>query len=84
MRAAAEDGDAIVSPAVADLVGSERQIEWAAAIRAKRLARLAREGNAGLDGHPWLAIRDAVWWIDRRDLDDAALAAAAMPIVRAA
>jgi hypothetical protein len=52
------------------LVGSDRQVAWARAIRASRLAALLHEPLE--DGHrSWetcLAVTDAKWWIDHRAL----------------
>ncbi len=53
------------------LVGSEKQVDWAGKIRAKRLAAAAREDPETAKS---LARQvQAKWWIDNRDVDLAAI-----------
>lgn len=60
------------------LVGSERQIAWAATIRAKRLAVLIAAGRPDAAGDQACHhVTDAKWWIDHRDVSDADLLAKA-------
>ncbi|TCP96108.1 MULTISPECIES: hypothetical protein [unclassified Sphingomonas] len=58
------------------LTGSDRQISWASTIRTKRLAALTNP-NSDADCSACLQVTDAKWWIDRRDLTDVDLMAAA-------
>jgi len=58
------------------LTGSDRQISWASTIRTKRLAVLTNL-NSDADYQACLQLTDAKWWIDRRDLTDVDLMAAA-------
>lgn len=53
-----------------ELVGSERQIEWATTIRASRLVALTLDPvrSANADCALCLKISDAKWWIDHRAL----------------
>ncbi|WP_298092992.1 hypothetical protein [uncultured Sphingomonas sp.] len=75
-RNAASDGAVIAHLDLAPLIGSERQIGWATTIRAKRLAGMAQA--AGGDPDPaCMAVGDARWWIDNRELSDADLLAEA-------
>ena len=59
------------------LTGSDRQISWASTIRTKRLAGLSNL-YSDADCYACLQVTDAKWWIDRRDLTDFDLMAAAM------
>lgn len=67
------DAALVATLSVADLVGSPRQIAWAATIRAARLARLQRAGRAGIKR--LACVSDAKWWIDTRNTNDVALVA---------
>jgi hypothetical protein len=58
------------------LTGSDRQINWGATIRTKRLAGLTDLYNDA-DCYACLRVTDAKWWIDHRDLTDVDLMAAA-------
>ena len=58
------------------LTGTDRQVSWASTIRTKRLAVLINS-NSGVDCYACLQVADAKWWIDRRDLTDVDLMAAA-------
>jgi hypothetical protein len=58
------------------LTGSDRQVSWASTIRTKRLAALINP-NSDADCSACLRVTDAKWWIDRRDLTDIDLMAAA-------
>ena len=58
------------------LTGTDRQISWASTIRTKRLAALTNP-NSDADCYTCLQVTDAKWWIDRRDLTDVDLMAAA-------
>ncbi|MES3101441.1 MULTISPECIES: hypothetical protein [Sphingomonas] len=58
------------------LTGTDRQVSWASTIRTKRLAVLINS-NSGVDCYACLQVTDAKWWIDRRDLTDVDLMAAA-------
>ncbi len=58
------------------LTGTDRQVSWASTIRTKRLAVLINS-NSGADCYACLQVTDATWWIDRRDLTDVDLMAAA-------
>lgn len=61
------------------LAGSERQVAWATAIRASRLAALVVRPVAG-EGQCCeicIGVADAKWWIDHRDLTDVELFAEA-------
>lgn len=59
------------------LCGSERQISWAATIRAGRLAALTGSDAVDDDRRACLLVTDAKWWIDHRDLTDVDLIAKA-------
>lgn len=66
------------------LAGSDRQIAWAATIRAQRLAAIiATPAADDADGlRACCLITDAKWWIDHRDLADPdLLGKAAQPVV---
>jgi len=58
------------------LTGTDRQISWASTIRTKRLAALTNS-DSGAGCNACLRVTDAKWWIDRRDLTDVDLMAAA-------
>jgi hypothetical protein len=58
------------------LTGTDRQVSWASMIRTKRLAALTSP-NSDADCYACLQVTDAKWWIDRRDLTDVDLMAAA-------
>jgi hypothetical protein len=58
------------------LTGTDRQVSWASTIRTKRLAALTNP-NSDAGCSACLQIIDAKWWIDRRDLTDVDLMAAA-------
>lgn len=76
---ATQNEAAIADLTLLPLAGSERQVSWATAIRAKRIALLRT--SAGLDtpetGLALLGITDAKWWIDHRDQADDELLALA-------
>lgn len=76
-KAAARDGAAIAHLGLPELVGSDRQVSWATTIRMKRLAAImttsSTDGGAGHQA--CVAVADAKWWIDHRDLTDADLLA---------
>lgn len=78
-EAAERDGAAIAHLDLPALVGSDRQVGWATTIRAGRMAALVAVPNDGdADGlQHCAAITEAKWWIDHRDLTDAALTAEA-------
>lgn len=61
------------------LSGSDRQIAWAATIRAKRLAAIVATAPSDdrIDRPACCVIGDAKWWIDHRDLSDRDLLAKA-------
>lgn len=69
-KVAAEAQAAIAHLDLAALVGSDRQIAWATTIRAERLAALTMDPSISADAgyEPCLAITEAKWWIDHRDL----------------
>lgn len=67
------DAALIATLRVADLVGSPKQIAWAATIRAARLARLQRAGSVSIE--QLACVSDAKWWIDTRNTNDVALLA---------
>lgn len=71
--AGALDDAAVAHLRLAPLVGSERQVGWAASIRAKRLARMVQAAGGGDPDPACAAVGDARWWIDHRDLSDADL-----------
>ncbi len=58
------------------LTGTDRQVSWASTIRTNRLAVLINS-NSGAYCYACLQITEAKWWIDRRDLADVDLMAAA-------
>ena len=58
------------------LTGTDRQVSWASTIRTKRLAALM-SSNSDAECYACLQVTDAKWWIDRRDLTDVDLMAAA-------
>jgi hypothetical protein len=66
--AAARDGATIAHLELPQLTGSERQVAWAGTIRAGRLATMVTDGPAVLQA--CLAMTDAKWWIDNRDLSN--------------
>ena len=71
LKTASVNLDAIAHLNLVSLVGSERQVQWAATLRASRLVSLGSSaGAAGLG-----EITDARWWIDYRDLTDEQLLA---------
>ena len=75
---AATDAAAIADLDLPALIGSERQVSWASTIRARRLAvLLSAEVGDSQNERPCQLVTDAKWWIDHRDLDDAALLAQA-------
>lgn len=76
-KAAARDDAAIAHLDLPTLTGSERQIGWATAIRAGRLAALTANPHTRADADCDLCLRivDAKWWIDHRDLSHADLIA---------
>ncbi|TVV76950.1 hypothetical protein [Sphingomonas solaris] len=49
------------------LIGSEKQVNWAATIRTERLAVLHRANPTALTS--FVAIVEAKWWIDNRTAD---------------
>ncbi len=69
-REAAGNEAAIAHLDLPELTGSERQITWAATIRARRLAALMVDPitTADADCAACLQISDAKWWIDHRAL----------------
>ncbi|MBB5717028.1 hypothetical protein [Sphingomonas aerophila] len=71
-EAAARNATAIAHLGLPELVGSDRQVSWATTIRMKRLAAiLATSSINGADSHQaCIAVTDAKWWIDHRDLTD--------------
>ena len=76
-EAAARNAAAIAHLDLPELVGSDRQVSWATTIRMKRLAAIMAGSSAdGADGHQaCIAVTDAKWWIDHRDLTDTDLVA---------
>ena len=76
---AARDGAATAHLELPPLTGSERQVAWAATIRAGRLASLV--GSSAAADTDTLqtchAVTDAKWWIDHRNLSHADLLAKA-------
>ena len=78
-EAAHQNDAAIAHLDLPALVGSERQVGWATTIRAGRLATLVATPVTGETKalRYCIAITDAKWWIDHRDLSDADLAAKA-------
>lgn len=62
------------------LTGTDRQISWASTIRTKRLAEITKLDSQG-DYSAYLQTTDAQWWIERRDLTDVDLMAAATEIL---
>lgn len=78
-EAAHRAGAAIAHLDLPALVGTERQVGWATTIRAGRLAALVAEAitdDAEALRH-CVAISEAKWWIDHRDLTDTDLKAQA-------
>lgn len=71
--AAADDSATVAHLDLPPLSGSDRQIAWAATIRAKRLAAIIAEAPSGdrADRPACCVIEDAKWWIDYRNLSDA-------------
>ena len=57
--------------ALATLAGSVKQVEWAAKIRAARIASLHRAGLQ--DNGELAAVDQAKWWIENRDRQDSDL-----------
>ena len=76
VAAAALSSAAVSHLALPPLTGTDRQIGWASTIRTKRLAALF-SSNSDADCNACLRVTDAKWWIDRRDLADVDLMAAA-------
>lgn len=78
-EAAHQNDAAIVHLDLPALVGSERQVGWATTIRAGRLATLvAKPVTCETEAlRHCIALTDAKWWIDHRDLSDDDLAAEA-------
>jgi len=76
-EAAARNAAAIAHLNLPELVGSDRQVSWATTIRMKRLAAMmAASSIDDADGHEaCVAVIDAKWWIDHRDLTDTDLIA---------
>ncbi|MBB5713207.1 hypothetical protein [Sphingomonas aerophila] len=76
-EAAARNATAIAHLDLPELVGSGRQVSWATTIRAKRLAAImAAPSIDDASGHQaCVAVTDAKWWIDHRDLTDTNLIA---------
>lgn len=60
------DRATLVGVVLPDLAGSDRQIAWAVSIRLERLAVLQRTVPSRVPA--FVAIVDAKWWIDHRDL----------------
>ena len=75
--AAARSDAAIAHLALPQLAGSERQVAWATTIRAGRLAALIAAPATNGDDQALVAVTDAKWWIDNRDLTDTDLLAKA-------
>lgn len=69
-KGAVANAVAIAHIELPELTGSERQITWAATIRAGRLAALMLDPVTTADGDcaVCLQISDAKWWIDHRTL----------------
>ncbi|MCP8892846.1 hypothetical protein [Sphingomonas faeni] len=76
VAAAASSSAAVSHLVLPPLTGTDRQISWASTIRTKRLAALTNS-NSDADWYACLQVTDAKWWIDRRDLTDIDLMAAA-------
>ena len=76
-RALTEAQGAIAHLTLVPLTGSERQVSWATAIRAQRIAMLRTTCSftSAETGAALLGIADAKWWIDQRDTDDGTLLA---------
>ena len=70
--AAARDGAATCHLELPPLTGSDRQVAWATTIRAGRLATMvAADPAVDHDSlQACLAMTDAKWWIDHRNLVD--------------
>lgn len=63
------------------LTGTDRQINWASTIRAKRLAAITALCKVA-DYHACLQVTEAKWWIDHRDITDVdMISAAGRPLV---
>lgn len=75
--AATRDGAAIIHLELPILIGSDRQVGWASSIRAQRLAACIAAGVADEKVAGLSAVVDAKWWIDHRDVTNAALLTAA-------
>ena len=71
-RALTKAQGAIAHLTLVPLTGSERQVSWATAIRAQRIAmlRTACSFTSAETGAALLGIADAKWWIDQRELTD--------------
>ena len=85
-EAAARNAAAIAHLDLPELVGSDRQVSWATTIRMKRLAAMvATSSTDGADvNQACIAVTDAKWWIDHRDLTDTDLLAKGRLYVSAA
>ena len=85
-EAAARDTAALAHLDLPELVGSDRQVSWATTIRMKRLAAMTAASSIDdADGHEaCVAVTDAKWWIDHRDLTDTDLIAKGRLYVSAA
>jgi hypothetical protein len=85
-EAATRNAAAIAHLGLPELVGSDRQVSWATSIRMKRLAAIvAVSSTDDAYGHQaCVAVTDAKWWIDHRDLTDTDLRAKGRAYVNAA
>lgn len=68
-REAKATGDqaALAGVDLATLVGSDKQVSWAASIRVERLAALLRKEPAAVQR--FATIAEAKWWIDHQSAD---------------
>jgi len=74
-EAAARSDVAIAHLDLPQLAGSERQVAWATTIRAGCLAALIAAPVTDGGEQALVAVTDAKWWIDNRDLTDTDLLA---------
>lgn len=72
-EATRRDSAAIAHLDLPALVGSDRQVVWATTIRTGRLAGMVADPDVDRGWQTCLAITDAKWWIDHRDVGDADL-----------
>lgn len=64
---AAADQAALAGVDLSTLAGSDKQVSWATAVRAERLAALLRKDPSAV--RRFATIAEAKWWIDHRSAD---------------